>query len=44
MGGHKILEDPLLFSAVILKVYSIPATRSGNSTEVVSAVSLIERG
>ena len=39
IGPHKILDDPLMFSAVILKVYSKPVTRSGTSTDVVSVLS-----
>ena len=43
VGPHKILDDPLMFPAVILKVYSKPATRSGTSTDVVSVLSKFNR-
>ena len=38
MGPHIVLDDPSLFSAVTLKVYSNPAFRSGIVTDVVSTL------
>ena len=35
---HTVLDDPSLFSAVTLKVYSNPAFRSGIVTDVVSTL------
>ena len=41
MGPHIMVEDPTLFSAVILNIYSAPATRLGTMIDVVSTL-LIE--
>ena len=38
MRPHTVLDDPSLFSAVTLKVYSNPAFRSGIVTDVVSTL------
>ena len=38
MGPHTVLDDPSLFSAVTLKVYSNPAFRSGIVTDVGSTL------
>ena len=38
MGPHIVLDDPLLFSAVTLKVYSNPAFRSGIVIDVASTL------
>ena len=38
MGPHTVLDDPSLFTAVTLKVYSNPAFRSGIVTDVVSTL------
>ena len=38
MGPHIVLDDPSLFTAVTLKVYSNPAFRSGIVIDVVSTL------
>ena len=38
VAPHNVLDDPSLFSAVTLKVYSNPAFRSGMVTNVVSTL------